>query len=132
MAEHGGEFLCVDGHVAVDQAPFVKAIVNGSKQFSRDLNENAESVLDPEGDKAYADEIAKHGRVDETRMCASPLHKGERWLPVGRFTGKDRYCLACRGELEHLRRTRSAEQQGRKLRKYNTRTTVKPRAYGRS
>lgn len=120
--EHGGEYLCVDGHVAVDQSPYIKAIVNGSKQVSRDPLEGAESVLDPDGDMAYRIEIARRG-YSQTKMCSNPSHLGERWLPVGEFstdsdTGdkRDCWCHKCRKEAAFRRRVREAEQEGRKLR----------------
>lgn len=119
--EHSGEFLCVDGHVSVDQQPFIKAIVNGSKQISRDLLEDAESVLDPEGDKAFAREAAK-GRRDLC-MCSCPTHRGSPWLPYTMFstdpntpTEHDRYCLACRKDAAYKRRLREAERRGVRLR----------------
>ena len=129
--EHGGDFICIDGHVSVDQQPFVKAIVNGSKQIRQDLLADSESVLDPDGDKAYEEEIRKHGQTEAMRMCSSPLHRGNPWLPEARFSGKDRYCLACRGEMEHLRRTRTNKgETPPKRRIYNSRTTARPRNYG--
>lgn len=122
MAEHGGEFLCIDGHVAVDQQPFVKAIVNGSKQFSRDLNVNSESVLDPEGDREYWLEIHKH-HLEEFKMCSNPKHLGNSWLPKTEFSTdgdtadkRDCWCLKCRKDAAFLRRVKEAERQGRKLR----------------
>lgn len=120
--EHGGEFYSVDGHVAVDQQPYVKAVVNGSKQISRDPLDGAESVLDPNGDRAFASEV-RCGKNEEFLMCGSPTHRGERWLPFTQFSidkstprGRNRYCLKCRSDAEYLRRLRQAERRGIKLR----------------
>ena len=122
MAEHGGEYLCVDGHIAIDQSPYIKAIVNGSKQVSRDPLEAAEAVLDPEGNRAYERE-ARKGQWEDFDMCICKAHKGTRWLPVARFgidsstaTGRNHWCLTCRADAEHERRMKEADRRGLRLR----------------
>lgn len=113
-----GEYISVDGHVAVDQQPFVKAIVNGSKQVFRDPREGAEAILDPNGDKAYAREMAKGGG-EAFEYCACSTHKGARWLPVTQFSlhsgipsGRQRWCRVCRSDAEHERRVKEAARRG--------------------
>lgn len=120
--EHGGEYICIDGHVAVDQQPFVKAIVNGSKQIVRDLLEGAEAILDPAGNGAYFRE-AQTGTWEDFDMCACKTHKGQRWMPLERFgvdkrnpEGRKRWCTTCRNDAEHQRRMREAERRGVRLR----------------
>lgn len=119
---HGGDFLSIDGHVAVDQQPYIKAIVNGSKQISRDLLEDAESILDPDGNRQYHREAQK-GEWEEFDMCACKTHQGQRWLPLERFgiesrnpTGRKRWCFKCRNDAEHERRMKEAERRGLRLR----------------
>lgn len=120
--EHSGEFVCVDGHVTVNQQPYIKAVVIGSKHITRDFSEDAESVLDPDGERQYQREAQK-GAWEEFLMCSSPTHKGERWLPFTQFsvdkstpTKRNRYCLKCRADAQYERRVREAERRGVQLR----------------
>lgn len=117
-----GEYISIDGHIAVDQQPFVKAVVNGSKQVFRDPRDGAEAVLDPHGDKAYARE-ARKGQWEDFEYCVCRNHVGERWLPAVRFgidastaSGRNHWCLKCRQDAEHERRMKDAERRGLKLR----------------
>lgn len=120
--EHGGGFICVGGHVSVDQQPFVKAIVSGSKQVSQDLSIGADAVLDPDGDLAYSTEIQRGG-LRNIKMCSNSDHLGDGWLSRSEFTtdkdtadGLDCWCKTCRRNAAFLRRVREAEAEGRKLR----------------
>jgi len=122
--EHGGEFICVGGHVSVDQQPFMKAIVTGSKQVNQDLMTGAEAVLDPEGDLAYSVEIQRGG-LRNIKMCSNPDHLGDAWLSRSEFSTDsdtadklDCWCRTCRRNAAFLRRVKAAEAEGRELRKY--------------
>lgn len=119
---HGGDFICVDGHVSVNQDPFIKAIVRGSKHISRDPLDHAESVLDVEGDSAFHREAQK-GEWEDFLMCSSPKHKGAKWLPFTQFstdnstpTQRNRYCRVCRADAEYERRLKEAARRGVNLR----------------
>lgn len=122
--EHSGEFICVDGHVTVDQHPFVKAVVIGSKHITRDLSESreAEELHDPHGDRALTIEI-RRGGMRNIKMCSNPRHLGDAWLHVSEFSTdgdapdkRDYWCKKCRSDAAFLRRAREAEAQGRSLR----------------
>lgn len=124
--EHSGEFVCVDGHVTVDQHPYVKAVVIGSKHISRDLSESkeAQELHDPNGDIAYTNEV-RRGGLRNIKMCSNPHHLGDAWLHVSEFSTDsdtadklDCWCRRCRKDAAFNRRAREAEKQGRKLRGY--------------
>lgn len=119
--DEGVDFISVEGHVTVDQRPYINAVVIGSKQVF-DLARDAESILDPDGDREYAREASK-GAWEELDYCACATHKGERWLPVAQFaahsgipSGHKRWCRTCCGDAEHERRVREAERRGIPLR----------------
>lgn len=119
--EEGVEFISVEGHVSVDQRPFVNAVVVGSKQVF-DVLKDADSILDPAGDEEYAREASK-GQWEDFDYCACPTHEGGRWLPVTQFSfdkstphKRKRWCRKCRADAEHERRIREAERRGVLLR----------------
>lgn len=115
--EHGGEFICVDGHVTVDQQPFVKAVVIGSKHVSRDLSESreAEEMRDPKGDLAYRIEVQRGG-LSGIQMCSNPKHLGDAWRHVSEFSPNHYWCKRCESDATFMRRVREAELEGRALR----------------
>ena len=117
--EHGGEYICVDGHVTVDQHPFVRAVVIGSKHISRDPLDSAlaEEVLDPRGDKAYRIEILRGG-LSGIQMCSNPHHLGDRWRDKSEFSPNHYWCKKCERDATFDRRVREAERQGRALREH--------------
>lgn len=117
-----GEYISVDGHISVDQQPYIKAIVKGSKQVMRDPRDGAEAILDPTGDREYARD-ARKGQWEDFCYCSSPTHEGERWLPSTQFTTDpnteskfDRQCRKCRADAAYERRLKDAERRGIRLR----------------